>query len=101
MCYVSKNSKTWKQWLPLAKWWFNSTYHNSKKLTPFKALYGYPPSGLLTYILETAKSNTVDEMLKNRTQILHLLKKNLKVAQNHMKTFLIRSRTESEFKEGD
>lgn len=41
-CYFNEKPKTWKQWLPLAEWWYNSSFHTTMKFTPFKALYGYP-----------------------------------------------------------
>lgn len=33
----------WYSWLSLAGWWYNTTYHTSLQMTPFQALYGYPP----------------------------------------------------------
>ena len=39
-CYATKNKNKWAQWLHLAEWWYNSTYHTSAKMTPFQALYG-------------------------------------------------------------
>ena len=40
----------WTDWLHLAEYWFNSNYHTSSKMTPFEALYGYPPLRLLDYV---------------------------------------------------
>jgi transposase InsO family protein len=34
--------KKWCSWLPLAEWWYNSSYHTSTKFTPFHSLYGFP-----------------------------------------------------------
>lgn len=36
---------SWADWLPLVEFWFNTTFHTLTKLTPFKALFGYPPPG--------------------------------------------------------
>lgn len=30
----------WRRWLPMAEFWYNSTFHASLQGTPFKALYG-------------------------------------------------------------
>lgn len=35
--------RNWYSWLPLAEWWYNTTYHTAIQMTPFKALYGYTP----------------------------------------------------------
>ena len=42
-CFVIDKKNHWSQWLDLEEWWYNSTYHTSVKMTPFKALYGYEP----------------------------------------------------------
>lgn len=42
-CMSSHKAKEWCKWLPLAEFWYNSNYHSSLKMTPFKVLYGYEP----------------------------------------------------------
>ena len=39
--YVSDKQGQWVQWLHLAEWWYNTTYHTTTNMTPFQALYGY------------------------------------------------------------
>lgn len=100
-CYSSKKPKAWSQWLPLAEWWYNSTYHSSTKLTPFVALYGHPPPKLLTYVPGTSANEIVNQLLKGRAQILNLLKNNLEPTQNKMKIYADKKRTEWEFEKED
>jgi transposase InsO family protein len=38
--------RKWTKWLPLAQWWYNSSFHRSIRTSPFQALYGYPPPSL-------------------------------------------------------
>ena len=61
-------------WLPLAEFWFNTNFHSSTKVTPFEALYGYPPPRLLDYIPSTTSVEAVDDHLQKRQQIMSLLK---------------------------
>jgi hypothetical protein len=44
-----KNRKNqWAQWLPLVKWWYNTSYHIDTRMNHFEALYGQNiPSFLL------------------------------------------------------
>ena len=43
--FVSNKRTQWVKWLPLAEWWYNTSFHIVAKMTPFMALYGYhPPS---------------------------------------------------------
>jgi hypothetical protein len=39
--YVSGQQKVWIKWLHLGEHFYNTTYQNSIKMKPFKALYGY------------------------------------------------------------
>lgn len=41
-CMVFQEPKKWCSWIPLAEWWYNTTYHTATKFTPFQALYNYP-----------------------------------------------------------
>ena len=57
---------SWVDWLPLVEYWFNTNFHTSTKLTPFEALFGYPPPRLLDYIPSTTKVDNVDVHLRTR-----------------------------------
>lgn len=61
-------------WIPLAEWLYNTNQHSSTEITPFEALYGYPPPRLLTYIPGLTKVEVVEQILMTREQILHILK---------------------------
>ena len=67
-------------WLPLVEFWFNTHFHSSLKLTPFEALYGYPPSKLVDYVPGTTSVAVVDSILQDRQQLFSLLKNNLTAA---------------------
>jgi hypothetical protein len=50
-CFVSDKKTQWFKWLPLEEWWYNTSFHTERKMTPFMELYGYhPPS--ITYSLK-------------------------------------------------
>lgn len=42
-CTVHSCPKQWIKWLPLAEFWYNTTYHSALGHTPFEVLYGHPP----------------------------------------------------------
>lgn len=70
-------------------------------MTPFQALYGWPPPTVTTYVPGTSKIADLDELLTQRTHILQLLKDNLTRAHNRMVQQANTKRTDKEFKEGD
>ncbi|XP_075674861.1 uncharacterized protein LOC142644061 [Castanea sativa] len=45
--FAADKPNTWVEWLPLTDFWFNTNFHISSKMTPFEALYGYPPPRVL------------------------------------------------------
>ena len=99
--FAANRPQSWVEWLPLAEFWFNTNFHTSTKLTPFEALFGYPPPKLLDYILGTTKVETVDVQLRTKQQLMALLKQNLVAAQERMKVNADKHRTEREFALGD
>ena len=54
-CAVHNTPTLWKQWLPLAELWYNSSFHTSLGCSPFKALYGHEPNLLLLHQLHLLK----------------------------------------------
>ena len=39
-CFNSKQQREWEKWLPLAEWWYNTSYHTTSKMTPYEVVYG-------------------------------------------------------------
>lgn len=37
-CMAHQQSQSWNKWLPLAEWWYNTTYHLSLEMTPVLGL---------------------------------------------------------------
>ncbi|XP_027368238.1 uncharacterized protein K02A2.6-like [Abrus precatorius] len=40
----------WSKWLPLAKWWYNTTYHSTIRTSPYEVVYGQQPPVHLPYL---------------------------------------------------
>lgn len=49
-CFVHDKPNSWSSLLHWAEFWYNMTYHGTIKMTPFQALYGYPPPSISMYI---------------------------------------------------
>jgi hypothetical protein len=98
-CSIQENSKNWKQWISLAKFWYNSAVHSAIGMSPFKALYGHEPN--LGAMPATEDDTDLPAMLINRAAQLKILKKNLSAARNRMKLKADMNRTEKEFAVGD
>ena len=64
----------------MAKFFFNTNYNTTTKLTNFEALYGFQSPRLSNNIPGLTKATVVDEYLLTRQQILSFLKNNLVAA---------------------
>ena len=42
-CMCLHNPKEWLKWLPLAEYWYNTSFHSASQLTPLEVLYGQTP----------------------------------------------------------
>jgi hypothetical protein len=83
--FVSNKQTQWFKWLPLAEWWYNTSFHTTTKLTPFMVLYGYHPPFITYSLKEKSKVQEVEAHIELQQQVLQILKDNLAMAQNHMK----------------
>ncbi|XP_059310661.1 uncharacterized protein LOC132062018 [Lycium ferocissimum] len=100
-CMTSNRPTNWKHWLNAAEWWYNTNFHTSLQCTPFEDLYGYSPPHLsLGPLLETLVQAAEDTIMR-RQQMQQLLKDNLSKAQERMKHYADKKRTDREFQVGD
>jgi hypothetical protein len=100
-CMVSSDPKKWTQWISMAEYWYNTCFHSSLKVTPFEALYGFPPPALGEISALGTTDPDAHNFLATRQAILDSLKQNLLVAQQRMKKFADQNRVERVFQEGD
>lgn len=93
-CVVYEEPKLWKGWLARA-------FHTALGCSPFHALYGCEPNlGMLppTTPDSTAEVGEVIQSLQRQTQIL---KENLAKAQNRMKMYADRQRSNRQYQVGE
>jgi hypothetical protein len=63
-CSVHASPSKWKAWLPLAEYWYNTTYHTSLGCSPFKVVYGYEPFVAAAPAVHISSDVQVYEMLE-------------------------------------
>ena len=99
MCFIVP--KRWSYWLSLAEWWYNTSYHTSLNLTPFQALYGFPPPMVGEVILPDCPNDSAREILQNRQLATQLIRDNLLKAQSRIKHQADKKRSERVLDVGD
>ena len=100
-CFASSKPHTWSRWLPWAEYSYNTLYHVSAKMTPFKIVYGCDLPILICYGTPTSPIDDIDKYLVERDQTLALLKEKLNDAQSAMKSTKDKARRDEELSIGD
>jgi hypothetical protein len=93
--------RKWLSWLPLAEFWYNTSFHMSLQLTPFQALYGFPPPLISELLIPGPDDLNAATFLESKQQMLNQLKQNLYKAQARMKKFADMHRSKCTFSMGD
>ncbi|KAA3465173.1 reverse transcriptase [Gossypium australe] len=91
-CMSSERPTDWVLWMPLAEWWYNTTYHTAVQCTPYDALYGQKIPHHMSYLVGSSLVATVDRSLQHRE---------VARAQERMRQMADRKRFDREFKMGD
>jgi len=99
MC--AETPQNWVKWLPLAEWWYNTTYHTATKATPYEIMYGQVPPIHLPYLPGESKVELVDSSLRKREEMLKIIKFHLKRAQDRMKQEADKHRSHKSYDIGD
>ncbi|KAD4585289.1 hypothetical protein E3N88_22890 [Mikania micrantha] len=100
-CMCMQTPNQWFKWLSLVEWWYNTTYHSSIKMSPFQALYGYPPPIHISYIPMDTYVAAVETLYRDREVMIQTLKENLMMARNRMKQYAYMNRSERNFEPGN
>jgi hypothetical protein len=100
-CAVQDNPKRWCRWIPMAEFWYNSSYHTTLGCSPFKALYKIEPNfGAMPNLSVASDSAAHDIALEYQAQN-ELLRAQLVRAQQRMKSYADRNRVERQFATGE
>ena len=65
-CFVSNKQTQWVNWLPMAEWWYNTSFHTAAKMTPFMALYGYHLSSITLCLTENSKVQAMEDHIEHQ-----------------------------------
>jgi hypothetical protein len=84
-CCVHDEPKRWKAWLPLAEFWYNTSFHSFLGCTPFKVLHGYGPPIVAASMIPSIDNKSIQEVLADRELHTALVKRHLATAQNRVK----------------
>jgi len=100
-CFAYDNPKMWLKLLPWPEFWYNTSYHLSTIMTPFKAIYGRDPPRIDKYVKDSNDPPTLQKLMQQRDTVLHKLKDNLHKAQQYMKKQADKRRQHVQFNVGD
>lgn len=95
-CMTGQKPSDWANYIPMAEWWYNTTFHTSAGMTPYQALYSQlPPS--ISYQGARCKDPAVTRFVRDRVNTQLLLKDNLIKSQERMNFYADKKRSEREF----
>nr|GEV37467.1 putative reverse transcriptase domain-containing protein [Tanacetum cinerariifolium] len=94
-------SGSWDIHLPLAEFSYNNSYHSSIRCAPFEALYGRKCRSLVLWAEIRDGILNGPELVLETTDKVVLIKKNLKAARDHQKSYADKRRKPLEFEVGD
>lgn len=100
-CFVRACPKKWIQWLALAEFWYNVSFHSTLGTSPFHVLYGHEPRHWGVTATDNCSVPDLQSWLTERNQMTVLLRQHLNRAQQRMKAQADKNRTERSFEVGD
>lgn len=100
-CFVHNCPSKWADWLALAEFWYNTSYHATLKSSPFEVLYGHKPRFFgITNIADEAVADLA-AWTRDRAAVMQSLKQHLHRARQVMKAKADQKRSDRVFAVGD
>jgi transposase InsO family protein len=100
-CMAFNQPRKWHSWLTMAEWWYNTSFHTSLNMTPFQALYGFPPPMIVELNLPIALDSPDVEQQQQQEVTAEIIKDNLVKAQARMEVYADKHGKEREFEVRD
>lgn len=100
-CFVHSCPNKWKDWLPLAEFWYNTSFHSSLNKTPFEVLYGQPPRHLGIDVVNSCSVPDLQTWLSQRKLMVQMLQQHLVRVQQRQKHQADKHWSERGFQIGD
>lgn len=100
-CFANAVPNKWFDWLHLAKFWYNTTWHSTMQQSPFQALYGQSPRQLGIDSSSACFVTSLADWMQQKMAMQSLIQQHLARAQNRMKLRADKKRTERSFNIGD
>jgi hypothetical protein len=100
-CAVQDHPKLWRKMLPMAEFWYNTSYHTAIGTSPFQALYNKEPNFGAFPNLSVAEGTSAYAEASNYQSHIETLRAKLLQAQQRMKAHADKSRMERQFDVGD
>jgi transposase InsO family protein len=100
-CFVATCPTKWIQWLTLAEFWYNTSYHSALGKTPFEALYNHAPRYFGIQDSSVCAVGDLAEWAKERELMTALLQQHLHRGRQRMKMQADKRPTDRTFAPGD
>lgn len=100
-CFTHACPAQWQQWLGLAQFWYNSSYHSALAMSPFEAMFGRKPAYFGLSIASVGAPDQLNSWLDDRNNMNSLIHHHLLRAQQRMKYQADAHRSERSFCVGD
>jgi hypothetical protein len=79
---VGGKQRTWVRWLHMGDYCYNTTYHMSIRMSPFRALYGYDAPSFMETVFGDNRVPRAKDWVEESQRILQLVRENLQSDQN-------------------
>jgi hypothetical protein len=99
-CFANAAPSKWFDYLHLAEFWYNTTWHSALNQSPFFVLYGHSPRQLGLEASATCTVSSLDDWLQQKSVMQALIQQHLARATNRMKMQADKNRTERSFAVG-
>lgn len=100
-CFAHACPSKWIQWLSLAEFWYNTSFHSALGKSPFEVLYGRTPRQLGITPDSTCSVPDLEAWLQDRKLMQELLRQHLERIRLRMKHQANKKRSERQFEVGD